>query len=232
MVHGYTKKSSRATRARIYIYTKVVHLYISTHIYIYTSLRIYASIHLFTMFSLFASLPSATIPCAESVAVSSLWIRFPWPTVREPRGLTNAEGTGASGPRSFKHTHTPWPRDHRVCRTVAAVWNLCRTKRRTQLMSRPSNKHGDGVLVQCDDVDDPQQLPRQPHPDLLWWRTVLHAPVGRDEKTRAARCGQGIDTIFFRPLFSPLPKFAKPFFVKRCNCCKAGLTWTFFYRCR
>ena len=26
--------------------------------------------------------------------------------VREPRGLTNAEGTGASGPRSFKNTHT------------------------------------------------------------------------------------------------------------------------------
>ena len=31
--------------------------------------------------------------------------------LREPRGLTNAEGTGASGPRSFqKHTHTVLPR--------------------------------------------------------------------------------------------------------------------------
>ena len=45
-----------------------------------------------------------------SAHVGGLWVKTPVPyrnSYRVPRGETNASRTGVTGPRSFKHTHTP-----------------------------------------------------------------------------------------------------------------------------
>ena len=63
---------------------------------------------------------------------------------------------------------------------------------------------GKSSVFAANAVDDPQQLARQPHPDLCTMYAVLHAPARRDvQKTLWTK---------HRHHFFSLPKFANFFF--------------------